>query len=46
MLLEAVRSLREAGTGFLLSSHDPLVAEAADQVIRLRNGRLVTGDAA
>jgi putative ABC transport system ATP-binding protein len=45
MLLEAMRSLREAGTGFLLSSHDPMVAEAADQVLRLRNGRLVAGEA-
>jgi putative ABC transport system ATP-binding protein len=45
-LLEAIRSLREAGTGFLLSSHDPMVADAADQVLRLRNGRLVGGEAA
>ena len=40
-LLDAVRELRAAGTSFVLSSHDPEVARAADTVIRLREGRVV-----
>jgi putative ABC transport system ATP-binding protein len=40
-LLDAVRELRAAGTSFVLSSHDPQVAAAADTVIRLRDGVVV-----
>jgi putative ABC transport system ATP-binding protein len=40
-LLDAVRALRAAGTSFVVSSHDPQVAAAADTVIRLRGGRVV-----
>ena len=40
-LLEAVRALRATGTSFVVSSHDPTVAAAADSVLRLRDGVVV-----
>ncbi|MEJ2032273.1 MAG: ABC transporter ATP-binding protein [Deltaproteobacteria bacterium] len=41
-LLDLLRRLnRERQTTFVFSSHDPLIIERADQVIRLQDGRIV-----
>lgn len=41
LLMEAVAGLREAGTSFVVCSHDPVVVEAADHVLRLADGAVV-----
>ena len=44
-LLELMAQLnREDGVTFLFSTHDPLVMEAAQRVVRLRDGRVVDDD--
>ncbi|MHA7166226.1 ABC transporter ATP-binding protein, partial [Burkholderia pseudomallei] len=32
---------RESGVSFIVSSHDPQVLEAADDVVQIRDGRIV-----
>jgi len=39
-LMDMVVGLRERGTGFVLATHDPIVMEAADQILHLRHGSL------
>ena len=39
-LMEAVRALREEGTSLVVSSHDPVVVEAADELVRLHDGEV------
>jgi putative ABC transport system ATP-binding protein len=41
VLLEHVTRLRSEGTTFVISSHDPAVAEIADEVVQLRRGARV-----
>lgn len=41
VLLEHVTRLRSEGTTFVISSHDPAVAEVADEVVQLRRGSRV-----
>ena len=41
VLLGHVSGLRETGTTFVISSHDPAVAEMADEVVELRKGTRV-----
>ncbi len=41
VLLSHLADLRTAGTTFVISSHDPAVAEAADEVVELRRGSRV-----
>jgi ABC-type lipoprotein export system ATPase subunit len=43
-LLDAIRSHAAAGTAFILATHDPEVVEAADRVLRLERGRVITGE--
>jgi len=43
-LLQSVREQR--GTTVWLVTNDPDVAEAADRTLRIRDGRLLAGDAA
>ena len=44
-LLELMAQLNsEDGVTFLFSTHDPLVMEAAQRVVRLRDGRVVDDD--
>ena len=43
-LLEAIRTHAAAGTAFILATHDPDVVEAADRVLRLERGRVITGE--
>jgi putative ABC transport system ATP-binding protein len=38
VLLRHISDLRTAGTTFVISSHDPAVADAADEVVQLRRG--------
>lgn len=40
-LVEAMRRLVELGTTLVVTSHDPLVIDAADHVVMLRDGRTV-----
>jgi ABC-type lipoprotein export system ATPase subunit len=40
LLLDAIKRLRSTGTSFVLSSHDPVVAAAADRVLHLHDGEL------
>jgi putative ABC transport system ATP-binding protein len=39
-LMEAVRALRQEGTSVVVSSHDPVVVEAADELVRLHDGEV------
>jgi putative ABC transport system ATP-binding protein len=39
-LMEMVSGLRSRGTGFVLATHDPIVMDAADQILHLRHGAL------
>lgn len=39
-LLDALARLRDAGTSFVVSSHDPTVMDRADHLVRLDRGRL------
>jgi len=41
LVLDAVQRLRDLGSTVLLSSHDDLVLERADHLLRLQDGRLV-----
>ncbi len=41
VLLRHITDLRTAGTTFVISSHDPAVADAADEVVQLRRGSRV-----
>ncbi len=41
VLLRHVTDLRDAGTTFVISSHDPAVADASDEVVHLRRGSRV-----
>jgi ABC-type lipoprotein export system ATPase subunit len=41
ILLSHISELRTAGTTFVISSHDPAVAERADEVVQLRRGSRV-----
>jgi putative ABC transport system ATP-binding protein len=44
-LVEMMRDLnRERGTTFVFSTHDPMVLEQADRVVRLVDGRVVSDD--
>ena len=43
-LLDAIRTHAAAGTAFILATHDPEVVEAADRVLRLERGRVITGE--
>ena len=43
-LLAAIRRHTDAGVGFVVATHDPDVIAAADRVIRLDRGRVVTSD--
>ena len=38
VLLRHITDLRTAGTTFVISSHDPAVADASDEVVELRRG--------
>lgn len=40
LVLDALLSLRADGTGIVVSSHDPVVMEAADHVLRVTDGRI------
>lgn len=40
LVLDALLSLRDEGTGIVVSSHDPVVMEAADHVLRVTDGRI------
>jgi ABC-type multidrug transport system ATPase subunit len=40
-VLDGVRVLCDAGTAFVIASHDPMVIEHADSVLRLDHGRVV-----
>jgi putative ABC transport system ATP-binding protein len=41
-IIELMRRLqRERQVSFIVSSHDPLVLDAADEIVRIRDGRLV-----
>lgn len=40
LVLDALLSLRDDGTGIVVSSHDPVVMEAADHVLRVADGRI------
>ncbi|HEY9476546.1 MAG TPA: ATP-binding cassette domain-containing protein [Mycobacteriales bacterium] len=40
-VLDAMRSLRDEGVAFILSSHDARVVEATDHLLRLEHGRTV-----
>ncbi|WP_138756726.1 ABC transporter ATP-binding protein [Modestobacter altitudinis] len=45
LVLDTLRDLAAAaGTGVLVASHDPVVVAAADRVVRLSDGQLVTPD--
>ncbi len=39
-LMDMVGGLRSRGTGFVLATHDPIVMDAADQILHLRHGAL------
>jgi putative ABC transport system ATP-binding protein len=39
-LMEMVGSLRDSGTSFVVATHDPIVMDAADQILHLRHGAL------
>jgi putative ABC transport system ATP-binding protein len=39
-LMEMVRTLRDRGMSFVVSTHDPIVMEAADRILHLRHGAL------
>jgi ABC-type lipoprotein export system ATPase subunit len=39
-LMLAVLALRDQGTSLVLSSHDPVVTQAVDRVIRLHDGEV------
>ena len=41
VLLRHLTDLRSSGTTFVISSHDPAVADAADDVVELRRGSRV-----
>ena len=44
-LLELMRQLnREQGITFLISTHDPMVMDAAKRVVRLKDGRVVSDE--
>jgi ABC-type protease/lipase transport system fused ATPase/permease subunit len=38
--MQAVLALRAAGTSLVVSSHDPVVMEAADALVRLHDGEV------
>ncbi|MDQ1689315.1 MAG: putative transport system ATP-binding protein [Frankiaceae bacterium] len=40
LVLEALLALRSEGTGIVVSSHDPVVMDAADHVLRVADGRI------
>jgi ABC-type lipoprotein export system ATPase subunit len=40
-LVEIMRELVDRGTTLVVSSHDPAVVDAADHVVRLRDGRVI-----
>jgi putative ABC transport system ATP-binding protein len=40
MLMERVLQLKERGSAFVLSTHDPVVVRASDRVLSLRHGAL------
>jgi ABC-type lipoprotein export system ATPase subunit len=40
LVLEALLALRAEGTGIVVSSHDPVVMDAADHVLRVADGRI------
>jgi ABC-type lipoprotein export system ATPase subunit len=40
LVLEALLSLRAEGTGIVVSSHDPVVMDAADHVLRVADGQI------
>jgi ABC-type lipoprotein export system ATPase subunit len=42
LLVDAVRGLVERGVTIIASAHDAAVIDAADHVLRLRDGRVVT----
>jgi ABC-type lipoprotein export system ATPase subunit len=43
-VLEVLRTLhRDTGVALLLATHDPLIAEAADRVLTMRDGSEVSG---
>jgi putative ABC transport system ATP-binding protein len=44
-LLAAIHAHAAGGTAFILATHDPDVVAAADAVLRLDRGRVVSGDA-
>jgi putative ABC transport system ATP-binding protein len=46
LLLDAIRRHSGAGVAFVIATHDPDVAAAADSVLRLERGRVVTEAAA
>lgn len=39
-----VETARELGIAVMVATHDPLVASAADRVLRIRDGRLIVAD--
>ena len=41
-VLELFRRLHSGGQTILLVTHDPAVAQAADRIVRMRDGRVVT----
>jgi putative ABC transport system ATP-binding protein len=45
-IVAALRSLNEDGLSVVLVTHDPAIAGAARRVVRLRDGRVVSGDGA
>jgi putative ABC transport system ATP-binding protein len=44
-LLEAIHAHAAGGTAFILATHDPDVVTAADGVLRLDRGRVISGEA-
>jgi ABC-type lipoprotein export system ATPase subunit len=40
LVLQALLALRAEGTGIVVSSHDPVVMDAADHVLRVADGRI------